>query len=300
MKFTTVHIFLLLVFLGMIPSLGHAQESALFFVAVSVGEVAPGGTFTAQVFVDTEKPLNVYRVTLTYPSEILTLLAIDNGKSRINFWQTTPRETSPGVIEFAGGSVPAFQGRGGELLTLQFRAEREGAASLIIENAEAYVADGRGAREEVKTEAATVAIREGALPSSLQVPEDTEPPVLETIVLLQDPFHKERRLLSFSVRDSGSGIQRAIARFRRWFSWSEWEAVENPAAVESGVWAIEFRAYDNRNNLRAEVLYYWPPFLTRVLPLSLLFVGVCAGLLLGGYKYLQARRKKMVYSKEKL
>lgn len=249
-----------------------SAASPFLYFSAPASEIAPGSEFSVRVLLDAEQALNAYSVSLYYPPEYLEVTGFNNGRSVIDVWQSQPLINN-GKIEFRGGSTSPFKGQGGELLAINFRATKEGIAelgfitsalyphtqnALGILGVGVYLADGKGTRAAPVSQNIKFAIKEGAALLQLSpFGADKTTPEIKFLSLVQDPFNGDQKLLSFSVADLDSGIKETEARFRSYFSWSEWRSVQNPAAVPAPAWEVDFRATDNAGNILEKVLYDW-------------------------------------------
>ncbi|MEK7193514.1 MAG: cohesin domain-containing protein [Patescibacteria group bacterium] len=227
--------------------------------------------FEANVFIDSDISLNAYNIVVAYSPDALLAEEINNSNSIIDVWQNQPNLNKPGEIEIVGGSLHEFTGSQGKLLTIRFKAIQKGKATLVFKTAEAYMANGKGTKTDLERESASLSISEGT-PVQITEKKDINPPEISFLALEEDPLNPNQQFLSFLVRDNGSGVKEAMARYRTWIFWSEWTPVDNPAAIPSNAWAVGFRVADNFENQAAQVIYYWPIFLKNFFPILLIAV----------------------------
>ena len=243
-------------------------------------KITPGTEFEANILVDSDVPLNAFDILLRYPKDILEATRVDNGRSLITIWQNQPQVSEPGELRLTGGSVQAFQGNGGELLTVRFKALREGKASISFASAEAYIADGKGTKAETTAPNLALSVVAGSPLALLPGTKDNTPPKIDLLALEKDPFNPEQKLLTFLVNDKDSGIKETSARYKTFLSWSEWQPVQNPTALPENAWAVEFEARDNVGNPVASIIYYWPVLFWNFLPtFAIVLVLLGAGFL---------------------
>ena len=245
-----------LVFFGAAFSLSaSAATSTPRFYLQEVEPAVAGQTYSVRVLFDTDKPTNAYSVVLTYPPDTLEEIGFNNGHSMIDVWQSEP-QISNGAITLVGGSLAPFQGQGGELVTLTFRALKAGPAGITFGNAEAYLADGKGTRVlpgSWNLHMLVAGEGQGAV-AAAKSKTDKVPPEIKYISLIPDPFNKKQKLLSFLVTDP-SGVKSTEVRTWSYFWPSGWIKADNPSAILSSAWVIDFRAIDNNNNIVERVLY---------------------------------------------
>lgn len=246
----------------------HAAVSGLYFDAPSA--VGVGSEFSAKVLIDSDQPLNAYALGLWYPPEKLELVAVDTSRSVIDVSQDQPLVFGDGRIEWRGGSVAAFAGERGELLTLRLRARESGTVSLLFRNASVYLANGKGTKTVPETKNGDLSIIEEIVPRAdpdgnsaapaEQVVPDAAPPEFTFLSLIPDPFASNRKLLGFVVVDSGSGVEKALVRSRTWLWWGEWQPARNPVALPLAAWSVEIAGYDNAGNASRRIVYDWSAF----------------------------------------
>ncbi len=265
-------------FIFLVGIYSPAGAASPLFSIHAPSAVPPGSEFDARFSLTSDTPLNAYLVRIRLPSDIIEDVRFDNSKSIIDAWQSQPQAYQDGRIEFAGGSFRPFSGTG-ELLTVRFRALREGAATLGYEQSEAYIADGKGTKAEGASSPFAIAINLNAPSVRAEEVADSAPPTISTLSLENDPFNPNQKLLTFLVEDRDSGIKETLARYKTFVSWSEWQPVQNPTAFPASVWAVEFKARDNVGNPTASIIYYWPVLFRNFLPfIALVLLG--AGFLL--------------------
>lgn len=214
-----------------------------------------GNTFSVRVLLDADQALNAYSVTLRYSTDFLEPAGFNNGHSIIDVWRGDPVIAS-GEIKLSGGSLVPFKGFGGELITLNFKALKEGAAGIALGDSRVYLSDGKGTKVLPESGILQIMIS-GSLAALMptNAPIDTTPPQIKISSLTQDPFNQKQKFLTFLVSDSDSGVKKTEVRTISYLWWSAWTPVQNPAALSASVWAAEFRATDNSGNAAESVLY---------------------------------------------
>ncbi|RME60678.1 hypothetical protein D6779_01745 [Candidatus Parcubacteria bacterium] len=277
---------------GVSAATGRAQVT----LSAPKVEVMQGDLVEVQVQLSAPRAVNAYEVELRYPPSLLRVEEIDNSKSIVDVWQSMPVVHQVGSISFRGGSLHPFQGNGGKLFAVRFRTLMGGKAVLQVRRARVYLANGKGTREDAsRGELALTLGKASTTPAAPPVAEqrpllvDTAPPQVQYIALVRDVFNPSRKLLSFYVRDDGSGIKKTFVREKKWLFWDQWREAYNPTPIPSDVWAVSFRTIDNRGNEAAVVLYNWSALL---LPRKIgLVVFVLALFLLGARWAWRMRRE---------
>ncbi|RMD66879.1 hypothetical protein D6833_00950 [Candidatus Parcubacteria bacterium] len=246
-------------------------------------EIVQGDLVEVQVQLSAPRAVNAYEVELRYPPSLLRVEEIDNSNSLVDVWQSMPVVHQAGSISFRGGSLRPFQGKEGKLFAVRFRALAAGKAVLRIARARVYLANGKGTREDAARgelalalgKAPAPAIAPSPRPDRPLLPVDTAPPQVQYIALVRDVFNPSQKLLSFYVRDDGSGIKKTFVREKKWLFWNKWRQAYNPTPIPSDVWAVAFRTIDNRGNEAAVVLYNWSAlFLPQKVALMVLLLAL--------------------------
>lgn len=255
------------------PIASAATAPAALYFTVPASPVPSGGTFSVAVMVDASQPLNAYAVLVGYAgSGRVTFLGANNAHSIISVWQNLPAAApaagaAAGVISFGGGSLTPFEGKGGELMTLNFAADTTGTVTFSFGLSYVYLANGKGTKVVPQTAQAAVIISaplEGGVTGIVGAPptaaglgnaSDTTPPEIAYLAIVADPSVAGQKLLAFRVTDAGSGVRETDMRTRTWGSWSAWQPVQNPAPLAAGVWEVDFRVVDNAGNVSERALY---------------------------------------------
>ena len=167
-----------------------------------------------------------------------------------------------GLVELGGGTAAPFEGVGGEIAKLYFKAKEEGSASLTLNRKNLYYADGLGTLVEAETFPLNIEVSAGA--SLVQIPlKDNLPPRLVKTEIIKNPFD-DFNLAFFDISDDESGLRKIEARSIKWLKWSEWAEIPNPVGVERGVWAIEAQVFDNEGNAAFKTIYIWKVVLQKL------------------------------------
>jgi hypothetical protein len=237
----------------------RAASEAMYLKGPEI-PLAAGSEFTVRILVDSDVPINAYSAELSYPARNLSVLGFDESRSLVSIWQEQP-VAAAGVVKFGGGSLAPFQGKGGELLAVRFRVDSGSAGvSLNLADAAFYLADGKGTKAIPSENNLALALAPRGVSSTLVIEptlQDTTPPEIRSLAFLADPFDASQKILSFEVYDPGSGIKEVEARSRTWFWWSDWHKLGSSVALQNDVWAVDFKAVDNQNNVSERVIYDW-------------------------------------------
>ncbi|MDP2598342.1 MAG: cohesin domain-containing protein [Candidatus Liptonbacteria bacterium] len=240
----------------------HAVSASVYF---SAPEPAPalGGEFAVRVLVDSDQPVNAYVVRLNYDPGKLELLGSDNSRSIIDIAQGVPEISAVGSVSFKGGSSRPFEGTAGELLALRFRARENGLTELRFADAAFYLANGKGTKIIPTAPGAELSVGgepQAIIPGQTSKSGDVTPPEIIFLALVKDPLNSDQKLLSFSVRDSGSGVRDIRYRSRSFILSSSLAPAINPVALTNDVWAVSLEIEDNAGNRAEKTVYDWPAF----------------------------------------
>ncbi len=267
MKFAIFH-YLVACCLLFVAVTTRAASQSLYF-SVPTSSIGVGSEFPVKILIDSDQPLNAYAIALLYASDRLAILGFDNSKSVIDIWQGQPAVSEGGPVNFRGGSITPFEGSGGNIITVRFRAVKEGEALLAFGKSSLYLANGKGTKVIPQTAGLKFQILPlgAATATSVSTPQiyegaqDIAPPAIKYLSLIQDPFNNDQKLLSFMVSDPDSGVKETLVRTRSLLFWSDWLPAQNPTAVPLSVWSVGFKALDNKGNASERTLYNFSAFL---------------------------------------
>lgn len=143
-KFLLIFSFLL-VFISGLPSVAEGAGASLFFYPGSESFIVED-TFSVEVKVDTiDIPINAAETTIYFPQDKLEVLNISKENSIFTFWPGEPEfSNSTGEISFSGGIPrPGFK-KVGNIITLNFKAKKEGPVLLTFDEGRILADDGKG------------------------------------------------------------------------------------------------------------------------------------------------------------
>ncbi len=259
-----------------VPALAYAATMVYFDAPTS--SIPIGAEFTVAAMVDTDQPVNAYSIHVGFSgSGTLRYDGANNAGSLITITQDNP-VFSGGGVSFSGGSLTPFDGVGGKLMMLNFKAVGTGTVRFSFNSSYVYLANGKGTKVVPQAKGATIAIipaGPGAVSGTGDnvggtsggrgdgpgiSADDKTPPAISYLSLVKDPFNDGQKLLGFSVADDGSGVKGAEMRYRSGFFWTEWSTIRNPAPLPPGVWEVDFKTVDNAGNTTERTLYDWAAF----------------------------------------
>lgn len=105
-----------------------------------------GETFTVDVVVTSDEPVNVFKGEVRFDPEMLSIEQIDYNTSIADLWAERPwYQNGAGTLNFIGGSTHrgGFFGTG-SLITITFRTKKLGETALAIEDVRILKHDGLG------------------------------------------------------------------------------------------------------------------------------------------------------------
>lgn len=108
-------------------------------------------TFTIDIVVTSDIPVNVFAGNLTFDPELVHIDKIDYNTSIADLWAELPwYHNGDGTLSFAGGTTRTggFTGEG-SLITITFKALQPGAGDVVIEEARILQHDGLGTDAEL-------------------------------------------------------------------------------------------------------------------------------------------------------
>jgi hypothetical protein len=107
-----------------------------------------GSTFTEVVQVSsTDQALNAVSGTLTFPADLLQVVSVSKASSILTLWMQDPTFlNTDGTVSFSGiVPNPGYTGSHGRIISIQFRAKKEGTASITFTSSSQVLAnDGNG------------------------------------------------------------------------------------------------------------------------------------------------------------
>lgn len=122
-------------------------SAASLSLSPSTGAYTVGNIIKVRVSVASgTQSVNAISGVVTYPSSILTLSSISKENSLVTLWAKEPTFSNvSGSVSFEGVILNGYQGSSGTVLTLIFRAKKEGSASVKLSNSSTVLAnDGVG------------------------------------------------------------------------------------------------------------------------------------------------------------
>ena len=137
----------LFVFVGIVCAGPHLAQAATVSLTPSITSVSAGNIITVHVVVNTQgTAINDGSATVQFPTDLLEVVSVSKSASIFSLWVEEPTfSNSAGTVSFDGGvPTPGYQGSGGTMLDITFRAKKTGTASVLISDANVLANDGQG------------------------------------------------------------------------------------------------------------------------------------------------------------
>jgi hypothetical protein len=145
--FTLIFIFLISFCLTAISGKSVLAEGAALFLSPSSNSYIVGEIFSISVKTHTGgTPINAGEASLNFPADLLEITGLSKNGSIFNLWTNEPTYSNDyGTISFGGGTLGSdYNGSSGTVLNINFRAKKEGRASVDFGEARVLAADGKG------------------------------------------------------------------------------------------------------------------------------------------------------------
>lgn len=239
------------------------MASSTIRVVAEKSSVCTGDEFIAHVAVDAPDAINAVQGTLVYDSTQVTPVAIRYGDSFLRYWVMAPAlPQRPGEIPFIGGvPYPGFQGEGGRIMSIIFRADASGANTrLFIRNdASILLNDGQGTSTQVSYKDQSVAVIEQSAivcetsPTDKYSETDTTAPLPFDIVIdRSEKIFNNHYFAVFDTTDTETGVSYYEVRESSAYIHTSWLKAESPYQLmtQGGEVMVEVRAIDGAGNTR--------------------------------------------------
>lgn len=146
-KFKVGHFFLLLSCMVSLLSFANKAEAATLFFSPSTANVSVGNIVSVKIFVNTSgDPINNAEAVIQFPPDLLEVVSVSKSPSVFSLWVEEPTfSNASGIVKFNGGiPSPGYNGGGGSIASITFKAKAPGTASLLFSNAAVRKNDGLG------------------------------------------------------------------------------------------------------------------------------------------------------------
>jgi len=245
-----IKIFSVVCFLYLLaPGLSFAAN---VFIDTEKDSFATGETFLLKVFLDTENiSVNAVGGRVVFPENLLSLEEIQDGNSAINFWIEKPSLVGSNSVVFSGITAGGFYGPNKLLFSVVFKAKNNGAGTVSFSDIQVLQNDGVGTKVDTVNRSfgffntkELVSSEEGLFVNDKNPPEDFFPSVASDPEMFGGAY-----FVVFSTQDKESGI--GHYEVREGF-WGEYIVAESPFVLndQSLIKKIYIKAIDNNKNER--------------------------------------------------
>jgi len=194
----------------------HITRAASLLLSPSNSKVSVGNIVSVRILVNTDgKVINNADAILRFPNDLLDVMSISKTSSIFSLWVEEPKFSNyEGSISFNGGVPnPGFFGQNGEIVSIVFKAKKQGNASIVFSDSAVRQNDGLGT--DVLTVRQSANIEIGLYPqdevpvinvNSNSVP--TKPVVVSSTHPEQDSWYSNPTVsLSWNVPSGVTSIQ---------------------------------------------------------------------------------------------
>lgn len=164
-------------------------------VSPSSGSYSAGQTFTVTLrAVPNGDSINAVESTLTFDPAVLSVVSVGKTGSAFSLWTTEPTfSNTAGTVTFGGGSPTPFTSTS-NLISVTFRAVKEGSGTVGFKNSSILAADGRGTDVfknatpgSFSVTAATTPTPTPTQPTETKPTEETKPQNDQQAIIYGDP-----------------------------------------------------------------------------------------------------------------
>lgn len=213
--------------------------------------------FKIDLNINTNKEsINAVGGKIIFPADLLDLSEVREENSIVNFWVEKPI-FKDGEVVFSGITPAGYISDKSLILSLVFKAKKEGKAFIKIENASALKNDGKGTKSTLKTSDLQLNISGVTNTPNNKIAEimDQEAPEEFLPEISKDPNLLDNKwFLVFVAEDKGSGTDKYEVKESRYniFDFSRWVEAKSPyiltdQELKSNVFV---KAIDKKGNVR--------------------------------------------------
>ncbi|MCK4386972.1 MAG: hypothetical protein KAV41_02740, partial [Candidatus Pacebacteria bacterium] len=126
---------------------GLSVQAASLYFSPATGSFSVGRDFGVSVYVSSsDRSMNAVSGGISFPADKFEVKSLSKSGSIINLWVQEPSFSNTlGAIDFEGVVLnPGFLGSSGKVLTVNFRAKKEGTVPLIFSSSSVLANDGLG------------------------------------------------------------------------------------------------------------------------------------------------------------
>ncbi len=199
----------------------HKTYAATLSLTSASTKVSLGNVISVKVVVNTDgQSINSAAANIQFPTDLLQVMSINKGSSIFSLWVQDPSfSNTAGTITFTGGVPnPGFNGQGGEIVSIVFKAKGSGNASIVFGDSSVLLNDGLGTNVLVGTKPANIGIGSAA---KLEVPAintaSNSLPVMPIITSSSNPnqdtwYNSTTATLSWNIPSDVSSIQTLLSK----------------------------------------------------------------------------------------
>lgn len=225
-------------------------------------DLKAGEIFEVNLILNTEdETINAIEGAIIFPADLLILNDIRDGNSIINFW-IEKSASSDGQFNFSGIVPGGYIGKEGQIISLIFKAKKEGNGNIQITGGKALLNNEESAESKLTVSDSSFVIS-GAVGAETAIPkiEDNELPESFMPEVTSDPnIFDGKYFLVFSTVDKKSGIDRyeilesKLGNYH--LSFGKWENAESPYLLKDQKLQsyIFIKAIDKNGNERIETV----------------------------------------------
>jgi len=216
-------------------------------------------------FVDTQgEEINALEGVIKLPDNLLEVQRVSDGNTIVSLWAERPVfDEENNEIRFSGIIPGGFWGKDGFLFSINCFSRGKGQGKIEIEEARALLNDGQGTETAVFVSPLEILVSDQAVPFSIEIKEDLDPPEAFIPELASDPdIFGGKWFLAFATQDKGSGIayyqvhetnrKREASRIGK----NEWAIAISPYVIKDQDLRsyIYIKAVDNAGNQRIAIV----------------------------------------------
>lgn len=183
-----------------------SAAGATLSLSPSSGSYEVGDTFSVLVKLHTGgTAIGAVEATLNFPINELEVTQLSKSNSIFTLWVVEPAfSNSNGTISFAGGiPKPGYSGSAGTILTIVFKAKKEGEAAVNFSGSRVLASDAQATNMFAGTAGGSYIISKVAVPPKEVAPPKEEEPVEEFIIPREIPagyaFTKNLRIWNRNI-----------------------------------------------------------------------------------------------------
>jgi len=223
-----------------------------------------GETFEVKLILNTEdESINAMEATILFPNDLLILNDIRDGNSIINFWIEKTADSSGGQFNFSGIVPGGYIGEEGQIISLVFKAKKEGNGNIEITKCKALLNNENSAESSLTVNNSSFIISGyvGAETAGIsEIKDEEKPESFMPEIASDENIFDGKYFLVFSTVDKKSGIdhyeilESKLSNYH--LSFGKWEKAESPYLLKDQKLQshIFIKAIDRNENERIETV----------------------------------------------